>query len=180
MITKGTITPADVDNEVKRISPTKKAEIKYSINGKLNAHQQNFIKMQLILLDQLTQHLNTIETSISSFSVKFKNQINLLDTIPGIACTSATAIIAEIGIDMSKFKTAEHFCSWAGLAPGDNKSAGKKSTRITRGNTYIKGLIYEYAWSTVRMRNTYLSNYYWKLKQRRGSKKAIIALVTKN
>jgi transposase len=130
LITKGTITPADVDNEVKRISPSKKAEIKYSINGKLNAHQQNFIKMQLILLDELTQHLNIIEASISSFSVKFKNQINLLDTIPGIACTSATAIIAEIGIDMSKFKTAEHFCSWAGLAPGDNESAGKKKVLI--------------------------------------------------
>lgn len=126
LINKGTLTPSDVDKEVTRISETKKSEIKYSINGTLNTHQRNFIKMQLILLDELTNHLNTIETSISLVSSKFEEQINRLDTIPGIAKTSATAIIAEIGIDMSKFKTAEHFCSWAGLAPGDNESAGKK------------------------------------------------------
>ena len=96
-----------------------------------------------------------------------------------IATTSATAIIAETGIDMSKFPTAEHFCSWAGLSPGNNKSAGKKSTRVTYGNTYIKGLICECAWSAVRMRETYLSKYYWCLKQRRGAKKAIIALARK-
>lgn len=126
MISKGTLTPDDVDKEVNHISEIKKSEIKYSINGTLNAHQQNFIKIQLTLLDELINHLNTIETSISSISAKFEEQINRLDTIPGIAKTSATAIIAEIGIDMSKFKTAEHFCSWAGLAPGDNESAGKK------------------------------------------------------
>jgi transposase len=126
LITKGTITPSDVDKEVKRISPEKKAEIKFAINGKLTAHQRSLLKMQMSLLNELNKHLASVEDSIAAVSEKFEKQINCLDTIPGIAITSATAIIAEIGIDMSKFPTAEHFCSWAGLCPGDNQSAGKK------------------------------------------------------
>jgi transposase len=124
LIQKGKLTPADVDNEVKRISETKKSEIKISINGVLNAHQRNFLKLQLKLLDELYSHLQTIEDSIYEISSKFEQEITRLDTIPGIAKTSATTIIAEIGTDMSKWKTSEHFCSWAGLCPGDNKSAG--------------------------------------------------------
>lgn len=126
LIAKGTLTSLDIDIEVKRISIEKKNEIKYAINGKLNAHQRNLLKMQMSLLDDLNKHLLSVEDSISAISKKFEKQINCLDTIPGIAVTSATAIIAEIGVDMSKFPTAEHFCSWAGLCPGDNESAGKK------------------------------------------------------
>jgi transposase len=64
-------------------------------------------------------------------SEKFNDCIERLDTIPGIAVTSATAIIAEIGTDMSKWKTSEHFCSWAGLVPGENNSAGKKKVPVS-------------------------------------------------
>jgi len=80
---------------------------------------------------------------------------------------------------MTRFKTAEHICSWAGLSPGNNESVGKKSTRITHGNTYIKRILCEVALSITRMRNTYLSNWYWKVKQRRGGKKAVVALARK-
>ena len=126
LVKKGRLTSLDVENETKRISQTKKEEIKLSINGKLSRHQRNFLKLQLSHLDELLLHLTTIEESISEISGKFSEHIDLLDTIPGIAKTSATAIIAEVGTDMSKWKTAEHFCSWAGLAPSNNESAGKK------------------------------------------------------
>lgn len=126
LIKKGKLTPSDVDNAVKRIDPHKKEEIKLAINGKLTAHQQSFLKLQLAFLDEMIAHLQTVETSIADISANFEREIQLLDTIPGVAVTSATAIIAEIGTDMSKWKTAEHFCSWAGLAPGNNESAGKK------------------------------------------------------
>ena len=80
-------------------------------------------------------------------------QIEQLITIPGISATASIAIIAEIGTNMKHFKTAEHICSWAGLSPGNNESASK--------------------------RKTCLSAWYWRLKQKKGAKKAIIALARK-
>ena len=180
LMDKGCLSAQDVESETRRISAAKKADIIRAISGKLTLHERHFLKLQLSLLDELSAHLAKIEQSVAELSVKFKPEIDLLDTIPGIALTSATAIIAEVSTDMSKFPTAQHFCSWAGVVPGENKSAGKrKSTRITFGNTYIKGLICECAWSAVRMRDTYLSKFYWKIKQRRGAKKAVIALARK-
>ena len=126
LVKNGKLNPLDVESETKRISQIKKDEIKLSINGRLSKHQRDFLKMQLSLLDGLIAHLSAVEKSIAEISDKFNDSIELLDTIPGIAVTSSTAIIAEIGVDMSKWKTAEHFCSWAGLSPGNNESAGKK------------------------------------------------------
>jgi len=137
LVKNGKLTPSDVEAETKRISQIKKDEIKLSINGRLSRHQRDFLKMQLSLLDELNAHLDTIEKSIAETSAKFNDSIERLDTIPGIATTSATAIIAEIGTDMSKWKTAEHFCSWAGLAPGNNKSAGKKKVHESLLETLI-------------------------------------------
>ena len=180
LVNCGKLSPSDIEDKTKRISKEKKSEIKRAITGQLNEHQRQFLSLQIKHLDELLAHLSVIEASIDKISAKFDEDIQRLGTIPGIAETSATAIIAEIGVDMSKFRTAEHFCSWAGLAPGDNMSAGKKkSTRITFGNPYIKGVICECAWAAVRVRTSYLSKYYWKLKQRRGTKKAIIALARK-
>ena len=126
LIQKGKLTPFDVENETKRISPEKKNEIKLAINGLLSERQRQFLQLQITMLDNLLGHLTVIEQSIADLSMPFMNEIDRLDTIPGIAVTSAAAIIAEIGVDMDKFPTVEHFCSWAGVAPGDNQSAGKK------------------------------------------------------
>ena len=129
LIHQGYLVPSDVDSATRRISTVKKEEIKMSLNGRLSAHQRKFLQLQLVLLDELQSHLDSIENAIAELSSKFAVEIELLDTIPGIAVTSATAIIAEIGTDMSKFPTAEHFCSWAGLSPGNNESAGKKKAQ---------------------------------------------------
>jgi transposase len=126
LIKNGKLTPNDVENETRRISVEKKNEIKLAINGLLSVRQRQFLQLQLTMLDELLSHLTAIEQSIVELSIPFKNEIGRLDTIPGIAVTAATAIIAEIGVDMNKFPTAEHFCSWAGVVPGDNQSAGKK------------------------------------------------------
>jgi len=85
--------------------------------------------MQIDHLNALQSHLSSIEESIDELSVLFEEAIQRLKTIPGIGLTAATSIIAEIGTDMSKFPSAEHFCSWAGVTPGANVSAGKKKTQ---------------------------------------------------
>ena len=110
----------------------------------------------------------------------FALQAQQLSSIYGISTTASCAIIAEIGIDMEPFKTAEHICSWAGLCPGNNESAGKrKSTSVTKGNPYIKSMLCEIAWVIAGKRNTYLSAWYWRIKQKKGAKKAIVALARK-
>ena len=137
LIANGRLTPEDVEGYTKRISAEKKAEIKRAVNGRLKEHHRNFLQMLLNHLDELLSHLAEVEESIAELSVQFEDDIKLLDTIPGIAETAATAIIAEIGTDMSKFPTTEHFCSWAGVAPGDNMSAGKKKAHASHTETPI-------------------------------------------
>jgi transposase len=99
----------------------------------------------------------------------------LLDSIPGIDLTAAYAILAEISHHMSAFPTAQHICSWAGLAPGNYESAGKKKKqRVTPGNNYLKTIGCEVAWVIASHKELYLSGWYWRLKQRTNSKKAIV------
>jgi transposase len=126
LMMQGYLTPKDVEIEAKYISQEKRNDIKRTISIQLTLHQRDFLRMQMAFLNDLDRHLESIELSITELSNKFNDAIDKLKTIPGIAETAATAIIAEIGTDMSKFPTAEHFCSWAGLAPGSNESAGKK------------------------------------------------------
>ena len=99
-------------------------------------------------------------------------------TVPGIQLFSAIAIIAEIGLDMSVFPTAKHLCSWAGLVPQNNESAGKKkSTRISRAGAYIKPLLVQCALTVCNSdKHPEIKSRYLALKKRRGHKKAIIAI----
>lgn len=122
----GVITMQDLDLYLKKKARLKMSEIMTAVNGRLNIHQRMILKMLLKYLNQIELHLTEVETEIESEMQKFEHAIELLDSIPGIDKTAASSIIAEIGIDMSQFKTSEHICSWAGLSPGSNESAGKK------------------------------------------------------
>jgi VCBS repeat-containing protein len=137
LIKKGHLIAKDVETEAKHIAAEKRSDIIRSNNGQLSIHQRHFLKLQIEQLDTLVSHLKSIEESIDTFSIRFQESIDNLDTIPGIAKTAATAIVAEVGVDMSKFPTAEHFCSWAGLSPSNNESAGKKKVHESALETPI-------------------------------------------
>jgi len=101
----------------------------------------------------------------------------LLDTIPGIPRWQAEVILAEIGLDMSRFPNANHFASWAGLAPGNNESAGKRRSGKTRpGSPTLRRTLTLVAHAAARSKNTYLSAQYHRLAARRGAKRATIAV----
>ena len=90
-------------------------------------------------LEQLETHRKAVEDEISSEILKHSEALSLLCSIPGIDVTAAAAIIAEVGTDMSAFQDSQHICSWAGLSPGNNESAGKrKSIHINKGNPYFE------------------------------------------
>lgn len=128
----------------------------------------------------LEAHKHTVEDEITEEVLKHTDALNLLCSIPGIDVTAAAAIIAEIGTDMSSFPDSQHICSWAGLSPGNNESAGKrKSVHINKGNPYLKSMLCEVAWIMASHRKLYLSGWYWKVKQRKGAKRATIALARK-
>jgi len=123
----GHISPEEVDPLIKKSARAKLNEIKLAVNGNMDSLQRDFLRMLLKHLDDSYMHLQMIDQKIDEELLKYQRQIEQLDGIPGINITAAAAILAEIGIDMNHFKTAEHICSWAGLTPGNNESAGKKS-----------------------------------------------------
>jgi transposase len=103
--------------------------------------------------------------------------VELLDTIPGVDRRTAEVILAEIGLDMSQFPTADDLASWAGFAPGNHQSGGKRySGRTTKGNRPIGAALNQAAWAASRTKDTYLKARYHRLAARRGKKRAIVAL----
>lgn len=103
--------------------------------------------------------------------------IDLLDTAPGVDQKLAQQVLAEMGINMQQFPTAGHFAAWAGLAPGNRQSGGKRyATRLSDGNQLLRTILVQGAWAAIRTKDTYLSALYRRLAARRGKKRAIIAV----
>jgi len=103
--------------------------------------------------------------------------IDLLDTAPGVDQKLAQQVLAEMGINMQQFPSAHHFAAWAGLAPGNRQSGGKRyAARLSDGNQALRTILVQGAWAAIRTKGTYLSALYRRLAARRGKKRAIIAV----
>jgi transposase len=180
LIQNGVITSQNLEGCLKGRARLKASEILVNLNGTLSAVQRKLLKMELAHLKDLQDNLEEIEEEIQANFSSFEEPLRLLDSIPGISTTAAYAILAEIGAKMSAFPTAQHICAWAGLAPGNDQSAGKqKKSRITHGNNYLKTILCEVAWVIASHKKLYLSGWYWRLKQRTDAKRAIVALARK-
>jgi transposase len=124
--------------------------------------------------------LAALEQRIQEKLEPYAAQLALLDEIPGVDCTLAAVIIAELGVDMSVFGSVSQLASWAGVCPGNHESAGKrKSSRIPKGNLYLKTALVEAANSAARAKGTYLRDKFYRLKARRGYKCAAVAIAHK-
>jgi len=180
LIAHGSITREGLDKCLKTQTRNRIDEILVALNGSLSKHQRDFLRMIFGYLEQIQAHKRTIEDEIAAEIIRHSEALSLLCSIPGIDVTAAASIIAEIGTDMSAFPDAQHICSWAGLNPGNNESAGKrKSAHINKGNPYLKSMLCEVAWVVAGKRNTYLAGWYWRIKQRKGAKRAVVALARK-
>jgi transposase len=116
-------------------------------------------------------------SQVSEAGVPFAQARDRLDTITGVGKRAAECILAEIGVDMSRFPTAGHLASWAGAAPGNNITGGKRgSGKTTKGDVWLMEILNQCAWAAARTRDTYLSAQFWRLARRIGKKKAATAV----
>lgn len=154
------------------------AEVLAAVDGVLCPEQAEKLKIIRSHMDGLTQCKANLESLILTTAEKYLPQLNLMMTVPGVQSYSAIGIMAEIGVDMSVFPSSKHLCSWAGLTPQNQESAGKKkTTRIGRGGRYMKPLLVQCALSAVKAKsNPEIRARYLSLKKRRGHNKAIIAI----
>ncbi|EGD52441.1 transposase IS116/IS110/IS902 family protein [Thermoanaerobacter ethanolicus JW 200] len=152
-------------------------ELKRALKGLINHHQRMLLEIQLRHIDYLDEEIAKLDEEIKNRMLPFEKDLALLDTIPGVGRRTAEQIIAEIGTNMEQFPSAAHLCSWAGLCPGHNESAGKqKSARTRKGNQKLRSSLIEAARAASRAKGTYLSSQYHRIAARRGANRAAVAV----
>ena len=152
-------------------------ELQRALNGSIGIHQRQMLSHQLRHIAFLGTEIEVLDDEIYKKTQFADEQLELLDEMHGIGRRSAERIIAEVGIVMEQFKNADHFASWAGIVPQCNESAGKKkSTRIRKGNKFLKATIVECARAAIRHKDSYYYAKYCKIAARRGGNRALIAV----
>lgn len=152
-------------------------QLREALRGRVSAHHRFLLRQHLHTIDHLQGVVRDFEAQIESCLQPFRAAFERLLTIPGISDTAAAVILAEIGADMSRFPSAAHLISWAGLCPRLDESAGKsRSRRLRKGGSWLKPVLVQCAWAAVRKKGTYPQAQFLRLRARRGPMKAIVAV----
>lgn len=166
----------------RRVKATR-SELREALRGHLSATHRFLLQTHLTQWDALEAAVEAIDRQVDRLiggleqAARFRLLIALLCKVPGISKLAAVSILAEIGIDMSRFATAGHLVAWAGLCPGQHESAGKrKSSRLRKGAPWLKTMLVQCAWAAKRKKNSYYRAQFYRLSGRRGPQKAICAV----
>jgi transposase len=155
----------------------KRAEIVEALRGRITPHHRFMLRLHLDQIDATEKSIARVEEELDAVLAPFRAKADLLKTIPGVSDTVAEVVVAEVGIDMSRFPTVGHLISWAGLCPRSDESAGKRrSTRLRKATPWLKTTLVQAAWAAARSKGTYLNAQFLRLKARRGPKKAVVAV----
>ena len=177
--TSETIDDKAVRKLIRKKANAKSDEIMEAIKGyNIETDQAKKLELARAHLDYLDDMITQTEVELYVRIKPYYEYVEFISTLPGITELSATIILAEIGVNMDIFDDAKHLCSWCGLAPANNESAGKKkSVRIAKAGTYLKPMIVQCALAAIKSKKQpYFAIKYWRIKKRRGHKKAIIAI----
>lgn len=148
-----------------------------SLTGRFSAHHAVIVGEILAKLDYLGEAIGRLSAEIDKVIGPFEMQVELLDTIPGVDRRVAEALVAEVGVDMSRFGSAARLASWAGVCPGQHESAGKsKSSKTRKGSKWLHAYLNQAAKAAARTKGTYLQAQYYRLRGRRGHAKATVAV----
>jgi transposase len=176
-IIAGSASPAEIAQLAKGRLKAKRESLELALEGRVRPHHRFILQELLNQIESLDATIAKFGEQIQEYSRPFEEAVERLDTIPGVARDTAEVIVAEIGTDMSRFPTADHWASWAGVAPGNNRSANKQlSSRTTQGNQALITTLTQAGWAASHTKNTYLSAQYHRLASRRGRKRAIVAV----
>lgn len=148
-----------------------------ALHGRFSEHHARLLRLHLDHIDFLDAQIDGLDDHIDQVIHPFATIRERLQTIPGVGVRVAETIIAEIGTDMSRFPSAGHLASWAGLCPGNRESAGKHySGRSRHGDPWLVEVLVQAAWAASRTKDTYLHAQFWRLARRIGRNKAAFAV----
>jgi transposase len=154
-----------------------RAELVEALQGRITAHHRFLITRQLTQVTALEAAVADLEAPIGDALAPFRAAVSLLTTMPGLKATAAAVIVAEIGTDRSRFPSAGHLRSWAGLCPRLDERAGtRRSTRTRQGAPWLKTTLVHVAWPAARKKDSYFHAQFLRLTRRRGPKNAIVAV----
>lgn len=177
-IIAGESDPQKLADLAKGTARKKRSELIQALHGRIRDHHRRLLKVHLTLVKSLQEAVTQMDTAVGkSLAEPLQEGVRLLTTMPGMSDVSSRVVIAEIGVDMTRFPTDGHLLSWATFCPRNDESAGKRrSTRVRKGGTWLKTTMVTAAWAAVRVKGCYLQAQFLRLKPRRGAKKAILAV----
>jgi transposase len=173
----GTTDPAVLADLAKERLRQKLSQLQKALDGRIGPHQRFLLGRQLAHIEFLDDAVEQVSAEIATRLGPWEETIARLDAIPGVGRRTAEILLAEVGVDMTRFPSAGHLASWAGMCPGHDESAGKRRSGATRaGNRWLKAVLVEAAQSAGRAKATHLSARLHQLAARRGWKRAVVAV----
>ncbi len=152
-------------------------QIVASIEGITTPLQRKLLAQIIDHIDDLNRRIGELDKLVQEYMAEYEAAIEAIDEIPGIARRSAEVILAEIGLDMGRFPSAAHLCSWAGVCPGNYQSAGRrKHGKTTKGNKALKTILTQCAKSAKTVKSSYFFAQYQRISARRGKNRATLAV----
>jgi len=175
---EGKLTAEQMAELVHQRMEAKKPLLREALRGRVTEHHRFMLRQLLDQIDHLDRMVESFDTRIEAVMSHLEQEaVKKLDEVPGFDRRNGQIVIAEIGTDMSRFKTAAHLASWAGMCPGNNESAGKRrSGRTRKANRWLKAALTAAAWGASRTRRSYFAAQHRRLSTRRGVKRATIAV----
>jgi transposase len=153
------------------------AQLSEALRGRVTKNHRFLLRLHLRQIDALDAAIAAIDRQVEADIAPFRSAVKRLISIPGVKALAAQVVLSEIGFDMSRFPSAGHLISWACICPRNDESAGKRrSNRLRKGAPWLKTTLVQSAWAAVNKKGSYLRAQFYRIKARRGAKKAIMAV----
>jgi transposase len=177
---EGVATPSAMASLAQGRLRKKMAGLTQALEGRLDEHHRFLLQLQLRRLDHVDGDLASLDARIDEALMPYRDECQLLQQIPGVSRVVAAVMVAELGTDMTVFRSAQHAAAWAGVCPGNNESAGKRMRASARkGNVHLRTTLVEAAVAASHAKGTYLRDKFYRLRARRGTKRAAMAVAHK-
>jgi transposase len=174
---RGESDPAKLADEARASLKKKVIPLRRALQGRVTEHHRFLLRMRMDQLGQLEGLIGRYSARIEEAMGPFAEAEARLRTIPGVGAQAAEVIVAEVGADMSRFATAGHLASWAGVCPGNDQSGGRRrSGRTTKGSRWLRATLVQVAWAASHTKETTFGATYRRWAKRLGKKKALLAV----